>query len=501
MNQILNNVVGGITVIEKRKNKSIALNAFLNSIKTLNTILFPIITYPYITRVLSIENIGRINFGQSIVSYFSFIAAFGINTYAIRNGSRKRDNFNEFQDFINQIFTINIITTLISCIMLLVLLAFPTKIAEYKNIILIQAIMVAMLPLSLDWIYTIYEDFGYITLRSFLVQLLSLCLMFVFVKDNDDIYLYVSLVTIANCLGNVFNFYHSRKYVKLRITKFCQWDIHGKPLLIFFINSIASTIYLNSGTTILGLFSTDYCVGLYSVASKIYMIAKQMFNAVISTTIPRLAYLQKKDNKEFENLIKTIINITLLFLVPASLGIIILCKEIILIISGAEYIEAANTLAILACAILFAVLSNIVANGILICIEKEKYVVRITVISALVNIISNIIFVPMLKQNAVAFSTVLAELIVIVFSVYGCIDIIKSLLDKKHLLQVSIASGLMFFVSSIINLNVIYNSIIVKILITVLVSVFVYCMMMLLMVNSTFMDIILIVKSRLRNKK
>ena len=188
--------------------KSLTFNAFLSSLKTLTTIIFPLITYPYITRILSVQNIGKINFGQSIVSYFSLFAGLGISTFAIRNGSQIRENKEKLNIFANRVFTINVISTILSCFFLVGITFLPTKVAAYRGIILIQGFTVALSPLAVDWIYTIYEDFGYITLRSIMVQLLSLILMLMFVKNENDVYFYDS-----NGICSVFEFAYSNRFI------------------------------------------------------------------------------------------------------------------------------------------------------------------------------------------------------------------------------------------------------------------------------------------------
>ena len=152
----------------KNGNKSLVANSIFSSLRTLTTIIFPLITYPYISRVLSVDNMGRINF-------------------------RQRLNI-----FSSQAFTINVIATVLACMLLVGLVFLPTKIADYREIILILGITIALSPLAVDWLYAVEEDFAYITLRGFCVQLLSLILMFLFVKNDSDVYLYVALTTLAS---------------------------------------------------------------------------------------------------------------------------------------------------------------------------------------------------------------------------------------------------------------------------------------------------------------
>ena len=430
--------------IMKNKRKSLSLNAILSSLKTLTNILFPLITYPYITRVLSVESIGRVNFAQSIVSYFSLLAALGISTFAVRTGSRIRNNNVEFTIFANRIFSINIISMALSMLLLFALLLFPTRIAEFRTLILILSLTVFLAPFSVDWLYTIYEDFGYITIRNFAVHLLSLILLFCFVKNEKDVYLYVALTTASTSFGNIFNFLHSRKYITFKFTFNTHWKEYKQSILLFFVNSIATTIYLNSDTTLLGLIGTDYSVGLYSVATKIYSILKQMFNAVTSSIIPRLSFLQKNNEDEFCLLLNRYLGFTVLLIVPSGLGIILLRKEIILLISGAEYLEAATTLGILAIATIFAVLANILANGMLVCLGREQFVLKATIVSAIANASLNFLFIPLWGQNGAAITTLIAECLMVIISLYNLRDYISRVIDFVEIRNSVISSAVMF---------------------------------------------------------
>lgn len=483
------------------KKKSLTVNAFLSSIKTLATIIFPLITYPYITRILSVENIGKVNFGQSIVSYFSLLAGLGISSFAIRNGSQIRENVNKLEIFANRIFTINIISTILSCVLLVGITFLPTKIVAYRWIILIQGITVALSPLAVDWIYTIYEDFAYITARSIIIQIITIFLLFTFVKKESDVYLYVALTSMSTSLGNVFNFIHSRKYVRLRITSDTHWREYKDTILLFFINSIATIIYMNSDTTILGIMKDDYSVGLYSVAVKIYMIVKQVFNAVIATMIPRLAYLRKNSIEEFNSLTKKLISIATVCTIPASVGIIILRKEIICLISGDNYLDAAVTLGILSIAIVFAILANILANGVLICMGRERYVVRATIVSALENAVLNIVFIYFMSQNGAALTTLFAEITVFGMALYYSRDIVVKMIDWREFRNAVIGSAIMF-ATSVTILNLIdINGLVIRITVIISICVGIYGIVLLCFKDKVLFEVLNQIRNKIGKKK
>lgn len=478
------------------RQRSMGLNAVLSSIRTLSTIIFPLITYPYITKTLSVNNIGKINFSQSIISYFTLIAQFGISVFAIRTGARIRDDRVAFNRFANRIFSINLISTLVSMILLMILLILPTKLLEYRDFICILSINVVLVPISVDWIYTIYEDFGYITLRGILIDLLSLILMLTLVKNNSDAYLYVALITVSTSLGNIFNFFHVREYVHLKITRHTHWQEYKNSIFMFFINSIATVIYLNSDVTLLGLMSTNRQVALYSVATKIYSIAKQMFNAIISTTIPRLAYIQQKNKVDFIVLLKRILNIMTFFIVPMIAGLVLIRKNVILIISNSKYLDATQSLSILSFALFFAVTANIIANGLLVILNQEKYVVIGTTASATINIMLNFALIPLWGQNGAALTTLLAEAVMLGISMWAAKGYLKDLLDISEFLKAIVGSTIMFVITNLI-IPFLSTNVILNLIEIVIIAMLVYFVSMFLIRDKILKMIINLAKEKL----
>lgn len=321
--------------------------------------------------------------------------------------------------------------------------------------------------------------------------------MFIFVKSDGDVYLYVTLTSMSTSLGNLFNFIHSRKYVKLKLISDVHWNEYKSSILLFFINSIATVIYMNSDTTILGILKNDYSVGLYSVAVKIYTIVKQVFNAVILTAIPRLAYLRNNDIRGFERLTKTIISMAMVFTIPAAFGIIILRKEIIALISGNSYLEAGSTLSILAVAIFFGVLANILANGVLICMGREKHVVKATIVSAIENAALNFIFIPIFSQNGAAFTTLLAEMTVFGMSLYYSRDIIIRMIDVFEFRNAILGSALMFLISFPLMSLLSNCNVIIRIVFMIVVCSGVYILALLAFKDKVVADVFLQVKKKL----
>ena len=411
------------------KEKSIKVNAVINAIKVAMSIIFPIITFPYASRVLGTDNIGKVQFGSSIIVYLSLIAALGINTYATREGAIIRNDKEKLQKFANQIFTINIITTAITYGILAILLIIPTKLVDYRLLISIQSLSILFSTIGVDWIYNIYEDYAYITKKSILTQFISMILLFLFVKQSEDYYIYALISVIATGSVNIVNFFHARKYCKFRLVKNLNIKQHFKPMTILFSNALAVKIYINSDVILLGIFSNDYTIGLYAVSVKVYQIVKDMVNAITSVTLPRMALYANNEKERYQILLEKLFKTILTLVIPAIFGIIIISKQIILLIAGAEYIEANLSLQILSIALGFATIGNVLVNGILVPHKMERYIFRATMVAAVLNILLNLIAIPLWKQNGAAITTVIAELMVCII----CFAYAKNIYQFRNL--------------------------------------------------------------------
>lgn len=408
------------------KDKSIKINMILNGIRGLLGVIFPLITFPYVSKILGAENIGKYNFASSIISYFVLLAALGINTYAIREGARIRENKEGLNKFISEIFTINIISTIVSYLLLFVLILIVPKFKDYLTLIWILSFQIIFKTIGIEWIYSIYEDYKYITIRSILFQLLSLILLFIFVHSKNDLYMYAIITVISSVGSNILNLINSKKYCKLKITKSINIKEHIKPILILFATTVTITIYVNSDVTILGFLTSDYNVGIYSVSTKIYTILKSLLSSIIMVSIARFSalYAQSKIH-ELKSMAEDIYKTLLTLIIPAVIGIIALRREIILIISDYTYLDATSSLTLLSIAIFFCLGAYFWGQAMLVPLKQEKKVLKITIVSAVVNIILNLLLIPIWKENAAALTTIIAEAIAFIYCRYETKKIIN----------------------------------------------------------------------------
>lgn len=485
------------------KKKSLALNAFLNSFRSILNILFPLITFPYISRKLSVDGIGIYNFSNSIVSYFLLIAALGIGTYAVREGAKYRDNKEKITQFSSEVFTINIFSTLIAYILLFLCLIVIPKLHNYFWCILIFSLQIFFTTIGTEWIYQIYEDYTYITIRSIIFQIISIILLFIFVRNPQD-YLNYAAITVFSAVGsNVLNFIHARKYCRIHIVFHFNWKKHIVPILILFAAGIANMIYVNSDITLLGLMKNNYVVGIYSVSSKVYSLIKTLISALLIVTIPRLALLFGSNRiKEYKNILFNLTNTLVVLALPVSIGLFMLAKEVVLIISGPNYLRAVDSLRILCFAYIFSILSWILSDCVLIPAKREKKVLNSMVFSAMLNIIFNIVLIPLWNENAAAISTVLAEMCMFIMNYHYSKDIVYGIFKSKELLKNFVTSiiGCVGIIIICMLCDLGWQSIILKTVFSVILSTIIYGSILVLLKNNMIIGIIQKVKIILKRK-
>ena len=461
--------------MKKNSNTSLQINALLNALKQGCAVLFPFISFAYCSRILGSEKIGMYSFGQSIINYFLLMAALGIVNYSIREGATLRDNPEHIQNFINEIFTINICSTIFSYALLFFVIITVPKLNAYKYILLIQSFQIILTTLGADWINSIFEDYFYLAIRYIAIQIISLFLLFIFVKKPSDIYLYTCITVFSNTGGNLLNIWYLRhsRNIHFKIVPFSSIRRHLTPIFILFFNSIASTIYLNSDITMLGWLTSDKDVGVYTVSSNIYSMAKTVINAIIMVTIPRFSYcLAHNKKEEFQDQANSVFNALLLFSFPVLTGIFMEADKILLFVGGTEYISGTASLKTLSISLFFAVCACFFSYSILLPSHEEKKFMYSTIVAASVNILLNIYFIPSYGIWGASFTTLLAELVVFCMSAFYSHKIYTVSVNLKNIVSIICGCALIILVC-IISRIYISNSFI-QLFISILGSVFLY---------------------------
>lgn len=482
------------------KKKSLPKNIILSGFRSILIILFPFITYKYAVNILGVQNIGRVEYAKSIVNYFILFAGLGINTYAARNLAAIRDDKKKLQKFANAVFYINCISTFLSLLLLFFSVMLVRSFRNEWMLILVFSLQIVLSTIGVEWLYLAFENFEYITIRTIVCQLLSLIIMVVFVRNPNDLIMYTITMVIATHGAHFFAFFYASKYCKVqpRFSKICKTMLPA--ILVLFFNSLAVTIYVNSDITMLGILSGSYAIGIYSAAVKIYSATKTLISSVLNALLPRFTYYFYNNN-EAEMIKYTNLVITILITIglPFVTGIICESKNLLLLVSGSEYVKATLTMQILSIALLFSTVGMFVGSTILLPQKKEKYILISTISAAVVNIFLNCLLLNKMSYLGAAITTLISELVVSIMQCLAARDTLKKLKLSIHdcisaILGVVSISFVCFFVEL---LDIIY---IYRLGLAVLLSVFIYAFILIITKNRLMFQVLSIIKYNNKNK-
>lgn len=389
-------------------------NGFYNVIKTLFSIVFPLITVPYISRVLGAENIGKINFSSSYNNFFSLMASLGIATYAMRECGKVSGNRADLEKVASELFSINVCTMIFSYFILGLSLLFVPKLYTYRLIIILYSFTIAFNILGADWLNMAVGDFKFITVRTVLFQFLSLLLMFLLVHNTNDYVVYVCIMILAASGANIVNVLYRRKICKLKFTLKLNLKKHARPVLCFFSLLLAQSVLSNLDIAMLGFMTSDVEVGYYSMAVKLYTTVEKVISSIVLVLIPQLSSLFLcEDYDEINRLLQVTYKFMITLAVPFSIGLCFLSKEILAVVCGEEYVVGALSLSILSMSMFVNLIgASFWGNVVLLPSGGEKQFMIACIIGAIVNSITNYFSISFLGIVGAAITTLLSTTII-----------------------------------------------------------------------------------------
>ncbi|MCI5522538.1 MAG: flippase [Spirochaetia bacterium] len=414
--------------------KSLKKNAVYSFIKALMNLAFPLISFPYASRILLPAGIGKVNFANSVIEYFTLAASLGIFSYAAREAVRVRDDKHALNKIFREILTINLISTAVSYCLLFFALVFVSKFSEYRVLLIVCASKILFTTIGVDWIFNVHEEYKYVTVRSIIFQIISLVLLFVFVRTPDDYVAYAFMGVFSSVGSNVCNIFYSRKFVNFFDRTKIEIKKHLKPIFTFFGMSVATKMHTAIDSVMLGFMLTDTAVGYYSAANKIKNLVVGLITAILATLLPRSTYyIGKNQTDDYNKIISKSLNLTLFFSLPAAIGIMLVAKPLILLFSGEDFLAALPSMLIMSPVIVFIAIASFADCMILIPRRMEKVSLQSQIIGCTVNVIFNFLLIPVWGVFGAAAST---------FFVEGIITFYKFLFSRKFIKNTGIVKNL-----------------------------------------------------------
>jgi len=413
------------------KEKSIKLNFIMNAILTMSGFIFPLITFPYASRVLLPVGTGKVSFATSIIAYFAMFAQLGIPTYGIRACAKVRDDKEKLSHTVQEILIINFIMTCLSYAVFFVALFAVPRMRMEKELFLVIGSTLLFNMIGMEWLYKALEEYTYITIRSIAFKFIGLIVMFLTVQTQED-YVFYGLITIFSTVGsNVFNFINVHKYVSFKPFKHYNLKPHIKPILVFFAMAVATTVYTNLDVVMLGFMQSDTDVGYYNAAVRIKDILVSIVTSLGAVLLPRLVYfLEQGKTEEFHRVSRKAIHFVAVVATPMMLYFMLFAREGIYFLSGEAYAGSILPMQIIMPVLLFIGMSNILGIQILVPMGKEKIVLYSVISGAVVDLVVNMILIPHLGASGAAIGTLIAEFVVWMYQLANLKDLVLDAYKK-----------------------------------------------------------------------
>lgn len=402
---------------KRPKIRSVKFNVVMNMILTSSSFLFPLITVPYVSRVLGPSGTGLVAWAQTFVSYFSLVALMGMNVYGVRECAKVRDDRAKLTQTARELIVILLVSTAIVYAVFLVSIFLIPKTRENIPLMMVFSIAIWLASCGMEWFYQAIEQYGYITVRNIALKLLGLILMFAFVHKPSDYIIYGVTVVVGSYGSNIFNILRLRTYVDIfRRDPRAKMHLrrHFKPMSMFAISSIASGMYAQIDMLLMGFFGSNVAVGLYQLVVKIKNLCTSAVNSVSGVMLPRISYYESNDGHE-----KTVrlIGKNLNFLVIMSLMLISIliigAKPIILVLGGPQYVRAQSALVLVSFVMIFSS-TNLVLSQYMVAGGREKQYAAINVLGLVVGIVAGCTLIPLYGINGAAVSVCIGELVTLV---------------------------------------------------------------------------------------
>lgn len=392
--------------------QSVKVNYILNLINTGTQMLFPLITFPYVCRVIEADGIGQINFFQSIISYISLFTCLGIPMYAIREIARDRSDVVQMNRTAMEILLLHSMLTLVGYAIVAILCLTVPQIQVNIPLFLILSLTIFFTAIGCEWFYQGIEDFKYITIRGLIIKTVSVVLLFIFVKSKTDLLYYGCYTAFGVLGGNIFNFFRLRKYIHRENIIFSELHIkrHVKPVLKVFSFSVVTSIYLQLNTVLLGFLKNALAVGYFAAATKVMQMLLMMSSCLGSVMMPRASHLIAENKEdEFNRLIQKSYDFTLAIALPMTTGLIFCAPSLITALCGVKFEHSILPSQIIAPIILMVAISNVFGIQVLFPKGKINIVTLCCGIGAVADLILNLCLIPFFSYIGTSIAYLGAE--------------------------------------------------------------------------------------------
>lgn len=387
---------------------SLKKNLAYNVAYQILVIILPLITAPYVSRVLGADGLGTYSYIFSIVTYFGLFGMLGIANHGNRSVALVRDNRQKVSEAFSNTYIIQLCTTVIA--LLLYFLFIYCWFSGDKTIAYIESIIVLSYVLDITWFFFGLEQFAVTVTRNAIIKIATVVAIFIFVRSREDLWIYALIMSCGMLFSQIYLWLRIRKYADFCKPSWSQVKSNIKPVLMLFIPAIAYSIYKLLDKVMLGAMSSMSQVGLFDNAEKIINIPSSLITAFGTVMMPRITVLLGTgDEHRISYLNKISVRYFTLLVVGAAFGLAGICNVLAPVYFGSEFVGSAPIIAGLGFSLIFVTWANVIRTQYLIPNKLDKPYVISSVIGALANLAVNIILIPKFVGIGAMIGTIIAE--------------------------------------------------------------------------------------------
>ncbi len=412
---------------------SIKKNFLYSGFLTTANYVFPLLTYPYVSRVLGVTNIGICNFVDSIINYFILFSMMGINIVGIREVAANKGDKQKLSEAFNGLFWLNTITTIVALAVLVVSVLTVEQLRVHWELMTIGALKLVTNYMLVEWLYKGLEQFKFITIRTLIIKVVYVVCVFIFVREQNDIVVYYLLTVLMVAVNALINIIYSKQHIDFTVHNI-KIRQYSRQYFILGVYGILTSMYTTFNVAYLGFVAGETEVGYYTTASKFFHILIALFTAFTGVMLPRMSSLLSEGKiDEFKKYLTKSVEILFIFSIPVIIVTTIYAPIIIKIVAGEGYEGAALPMRIIMPLILIIGYEQIIIIQGLMPLKQDKAILRNSIVGALVGIILNVALVSSFKSVGSSIVWIVSEIVVLISAQYYIGKCVKSCFPWKQL--------------------------------------------------------------------
>lgn len=419
---------------------SIKRNFTYNFILTVGNYIFPLLTYPYVSRVLGVNNIGICGYVDSIIDYCILFSTLGVIIYGIREIARTKHDKEGLTEVFSSLLSFNVLMAVASVGILIGLTFGLPLFAPYKPFLLVGIAKLIFSAFLIEWFYRGLSEFKYITIRSLIVRILYVIAVFTFVRTSDDVLVYFILTVMTTMITALWNIWYSRKFVHFSL-RAVHISLYIVPILSYGMYHILTSMYTSFNTLYLGSVTNETQVGYFYTASKLHGICLSVFTAFTTVMVPRVSELLAHNSKqELQAIAGKTLDLVYMMTIPLIVFCYFFAPLIIRIIAGEGYDGAISPFRIIIILLLVIGLEQIIIQQFLLTVKDSRCILILSSIGAVVGVSANLLLTPKWGAVGSSISWTLTEITLLLIASWFFLKHFQIRIFNLHLLKYLLAS-------------------------------------------------------------